>query len=48
MFKSRNRVQGKRLYPHFTTATNTENINFVFNSVIDVVSNINLKEVGLV
>ncbi|XP_070712319.1 guanine nucleotide-binding protein G(i) subunit alpha-2-like [Pempheris klunzingeri] len=48
LFKSRNRVQGKRIYLHFTTATNTQNIEFVFNSVIDVVSNINLKEVGLV
>ena len=35
-------TQHKEIYPHFTTSTNTENIQFVFNAVQDII----LRKVG--
>ena len=37
----------KQIYFHFTCATDTENIQFVFNSVTDVIIKNNLKDCGL-
>lgn len=37
----------KQIYSHFTCATDTENIKFVFSSVTDVIIKINLKCCGL-
>ncbi len=37
----------KQIYYHFTCATDTENIQFVFNSVTDVIIKNNLKDCGL-
>lgn len=37
----------KQIYSHFTCATDTENIKFVFNSVTDVIIKNNLKYCGL-
>ena len=37
----------KQIYFHFTCATDTENIQFVFSSVTDVIIKNNLKECGL-
>jgi guanine nucleotide-binding protein G(i) subunit alpha len=37
----------KQIYFHFTNATSTENIKFVFNSVTDVIIKNNLKDCGL-
>lgn len=37
----------KEIYTHFTCATDTANIQFVFDAVTDVISKNNLKECGL-
>ena len=37
----------KHIYFHFTCATDTQNIDFVFSSVADVIIQNNLKECGL-
>ncbi|CAF0783393.1 unnamed protein product [Brachionus calyciflorus] len=37
----------KLIYSHFTCATDTENVKFVFNSVTDVIIKNNLKNCGL-
>lgn len=47
LFAERNRVEGKMLYPHFTCATDTEQIKFVFLSVKDTILQSNLKDYGL-
>jgi guanine nucleotide-binding protein G(i) subunit alpha len=47
-FEELNRLpQQKQIYFHFTCATDTENIQFVFNSVTDVIIKNNLKDCGL-
>lgn len=38
----------KRLYPHFTIATDTENIKRVFDDVKDIILHFHLTEFGLV
>ena len=37
----------KQIYYHFTCATDTENIQFVFSAVTDVIIKNNLKDCGL-
>jgi guanine nucleotide-binding protein G(i) subunit alpha len=37
----------KEIYFHFTCATDTQNVKFVFNSVADVIIKNNLKQCGL-
>lgn len=39
--------QAKEIYFHFTCATDTDNIQFVFGSVTDVIVKNNLKDCGL-
>ena len=39
--------KSKQIYFHFTCATDTENIQFVFSSVTDVIIKNNLKDCGL-
>lgn len=47
-FEELNRVpKQKQIYYHFTCATDTENISFVFNAVTDVIIKNNLKDCGL-
>ncbi|VEL25662.1 unnamed protein product [Protopolystoma xenopodis] len=42
-----NRVGVKEIYTHFTCATDTSNVQFVFDAAIDVIIKSNLKECGL-
>lgn len=37
MYEEQNRDTHKRIYAHFTCATDTENIRFVFNAVKDTI-----------
>lgn len=37
----------KQIYTHFTCATDTSNIQFVFEAVTDVILKNNLRDVGL-
>lgn len=47
-FESLNkRRDQKEIYTHFTCATDTSNIQFVFDAVTDVVIKNNLKDCGL-
>ncbi|KAK2725324.1 guanine nucleotide-binding protein G(i) subunit alpha-like isoform X2 [Artemia franciscana] len=47
-FESLNkRRDQKEIYTHFTCATDTSNIQFVFDAVTDVIIKNNLKEIGL-
>ncbi|XP_076334934.1 guanine nucleotide-binding protein G(i) subunit alpha-like [Tachypleus tridentatus] len=47
-FETLNRRKGtKEIYTHFTCATDTNNIQFVFDAVTDVIIKINLKDCGL-
>lgn len=48
IFIEKNRVNGKQIYPHYTTATDTNNIRFVFAAVRDTILNSNLVNYGLV
>jgi len=41
------RKEQKEVYTHFTCATDTNNIQFVFDAVTNVIINNNLKEAGL-
>ena len=41
------RKDTKEIYSHFTTATDTNNILFVFDAVTDVIIKYNLKDCGL-
>ncbi|KAM3872017.1 guanine nucleotide-binding protein G(i) subunit alpha-3-like isoform 2-T2 [Diretmus argenteus] len=41
------RKDTKEIYSHFTCATDTKNVQFVFDAVTDVIIKINLKECGL-
>ncbi|KAJ8286343.1 hypothetical protein GJAV_G00037400 [Gymnothorax javanicus] len=47
MFLEQNPDKGKRLYSHFTCATDTKNIRFVFAAVKDTLLKENLKEFNL-
>ncbi|CAB1330302.1 unnamed protein product, partial [Coregonus sp. 'balchen'] len=45
MFEDLNRRKGtKEIYTHFTCATDTKNVQFVFDAVTDVIIKINLQE----
>lgn len=47
-FESLNRRKDqKEIYTHFTCATDTNNIQFVFDAVTDVIIKNNLKDCGL-
>ena len=46
-FESLNRNPSKEIYTHFTCATDTSNVQFVFDSVTDVIIKDQLREVGL-
>ncbi|XP_065181791.1 guanine nucleotide-binding protein G(q) subunit alpha-like [Sycon ciliatum] len=48
MFAELNPDPEKTIYPHFTCATDTENIRFVFAAVKDTILQLNLKEYNLV
>jgi guanine nucleotide-binding protein G(i) subunit alpha len=41
------RRETKEIYTHFTCATDTNNIQFVFDAVTDVIIKNNLKDCGL-
>ena len=41
------RKDTKEIYTHFTCATDTNNIQFVFDAVTDVIIKNNLKDCGL-
>ncbi len=41
------RKDTKEIYPHFTCATDTNNVQFVFDAVTDVIIKNNLKDCGL-
>jgi len=46
-FLSRNEYPKKKIYVHITCCTNTENVQFTFNVVKDIIIKIGLKEAGL-
>lgn len=46
-FEGKNLNDDKEIYVHLTCATDTENINFVFNAVTDTIIANNLKGCGL-
>lgn len=46
-FAVRNHNSAKVIYPHFTTATDTSNVQTVFHTVMDLVIKINLQQVTL-
>jgi guanine nucleotide-binding protein G(i) subunit alpha len=46
-FEALNRHPEKEIYSHFTCATDTSNVQFVFDSVTDVIIKDQLKDVGL-
>lgn len=47
-FENLNRApKQKDIYTHFTCATDTNNVEFVFDSISDVVMKSNLREIGL-
>lgn len=46
-FETLNRCPRKEIYTHFTTATDTSNMQFVFDAVTDVVIKQNLEQCGL-
>uniref|UniRef100_A0A8P4GLX5 Guanine nucleotide-binding protein subunit alpha n=1 Tax=Dicentrarchus labrax TaxID=13489 RepID=A0A8P4GLX5_DICLA len=48
MYQEQNPDKDKTLYPHFTCATDTENIRFVFVAVKDTILRHNLREFNLV
>ncbi|XP_076846441.1 guanine nucleotide-binding protein subunit alpha-14 [Brachyhypopomus gauderio] len=48
MYQEQNPDREKIIYSHFTCATDTENIRFVFAAVKDTILRINLKEFNLV
>ncbi|XP_061881803.1 guanine nucleotide-binding protein subunit alpha-14-like [Entelurus aequoreus] len=48
MYQEQKPEKDRRLYPHFTCATDTENIRFVFVAVKDTILRHNLKEFNLV
>ncbi len=48
MFLSVNENEDKRIFPHFTTATDTENIERVFEAVKTKVLEDNLRDYNLI
>ncbi|KJE89708.1 guanine nucleotide-binding protein G(q) subunit alpha [Capsaspora owczarzaki ATCC 30864] len=48
LFVEKNRNPSKQIYPHYTTATDTNNIRFVFAAVRDTILQTNLTNYGLV
>lgn len=47
-FEDLNKQKGKKeIYTHFTCATDTKNVQFVFDAVTDVIIKTNLMEIGL-
>jgi len=46
-FESMNKSRAKEVYSHMTCATDTDNVQFVFDSVADVIIASNLKGLGL-
>jgi len=46
-FFKRNKNQDKAIYPHVTTAIDTSNVKFVFNAVVAMILEQNLKASGL-
>lgn len=46
-FEEKNQSEGKEIYAHMTCATDTTNIQFVFDAVVDVLITNNLKSSGL-
>ncbi|XP_017315411.1 guanine nucleotide-binding protein subunit alpha-11 [Ictalurus punctatus] len=47
MFEAQNSEACKRLYSHFTCATDTENIRLIFSAVKDTIMRIHLEDFGL-
>lgn len=47
MFQEQNLMPGKVIYPHFTTATDTSNIQVVFQVVMDSILRENLKSASI-
>jgi len=47
LFKSQNKKRKKPLYFHFTTATDSNNIRFVFSAVQDIILHRNLEDFGI-
>lgn len=47
-FEACNLRKAREIYTHFTCATDTANIQFVFDAVTDVISRKNLKDCGLI
>jgi len=47
LFIAQNQNKEKAIYCHATTATDTENVKFVFNSVVSIILDDNLKSSGL-
>lgn len=41
------RKDSKEIYTHWTCATDTKNVQFVFDAVTDIIIKINLSEIGL-
>lgn len=48
LFRSKVHNRDRVVYSHYTTATDTENIKFVFNAVKDTVLHNNLQNFGLI
>lgn len=48
LYRDQNPDKEKVIYSHFTCATDTENIRFVFAAVKDTILQLNLKEFNLV
>ena len=46
-FESMNKSRAKEVYTHMTCATDTNNVQFVFDSVTDVIIASNLRGLGL-
>lgn len=46
-FEAKNKSTSKEIYCHMTCATDTNNIQFVFDAVTDVIIKNNLKDCGL-
>lgn len=46
-FIDQNTVSGKVIYPHFTTATDTSNIQVVFQVVMDSILRDNLRKASI-
>ncbi|XP_053474690.1 guanine nucleotide-binding protein subunit alpha-11-like [Ictalurus furcatus] len=47
MFEAQNSEACKRLYSHFTCATDTENIRLIFSAVKDTIMRVHLEDFGL-